>query len=86
MKLIMDVRAWVTGDGSGRAIAAPAALHVGERAHWLLSDAAGWRSIHHGRLLPALYGLPIVPATDLGTEWRVFNGAGAVIAEGFIDP
>ncbi len=86
MKLIMDVRAWVTGDGSGRDSAAPAALHVGERAHWLLSDAAGWRSVHHGRLLPALYGLPIVPTTDLGTEWRVLNGAGAVIAEGDIDP
>lgn len=86
-KVIEWVRLMVKAPAESRgAVPAPAALHVGERAHWLISDAAGWRSVHRGELLPALFGVPIVPTSDMGTEWRVLNGAGAVIAEGVVDP
>ena len=84
-KVIEAVRVMVKGDGV-RDSASPAALHVSEYAHWLLSDAAGWKAVHRGELLPALFGVPIVPTSDMGTEWRVLNGAGAVIAEGDVDP
>lgn len=81
-KVIEQVRDLVSGNGPRPIVAG---LHVGERAHWLLSNAAGWRSVHHGKLLPALFGVPIVPTSDMGTEWRVLNGAGDVIVEGEID-
>lgn len=66
--------------------ASPARLEVGERSHWLLSNAAGWRSVHHGKLLPALYGLPIEPTSEMQYRYRVLNGAGAVILEGELEP
>lgn len=62
----------------------PTVLRVGERSHWALSDAAGWRSAHQGKLLTALFGVPI-EATKLDHGWQLLDGAGAVIAEGEID-
>lgn len=65
----------------------PWRLHVGERAHWALSDSAGWLSTHRARLLPVLFGVPIEPMTGVvdDQQWRLVSRGGDVIAFGEID-
>lgn len=87
-KVIEQVRTIAAGERgmSLRDSSCMASLRVGERAHWAISDAAGWwGAVHHGRPLPALYGVPLVPVPDLGAGWQLLNVAGAVIAEGDIE-
>lgn len=83
-KLIEDIRAMVKAPALHGA-PAPVRIDVGERAHWLISDAAGWRSVHEGRLLPALFGVPIEPTGDLLNGFAVWAAGGEVLAEGDLE-
>lgn len=62
----------------------PWRLRVGEHAHQLLSDGAGWLSTHRARLLPVLYGVPI-ETVEPDRGWRLVSRGGDVIAFGEID-
>jgi hypothetical protein len=84
-RLIENVHSWVTAARLDAVAdsAAPAELVIGERAHWRLSNAAGWVAVHRDQLLSKLYGLP-VRREGGGDGWQLINAAGDVIAEGSI--